>query len=48
MSHIEEYLENNRTPARSRANLTSAWSCYHEASRSARVYRWDTRVKCLF
>ena len=39
MSHIEEYLENNMTPAR-RTNLTSAWSCFHSASKSARVYRY--------
>lgn len=39
MSHIDEYLENNRTPAR-RANISSAWNCYHSANQSARVYRW--------
>ena len=39
MSHIEEYLEEH-TPSKRRAvNLTSAWSCYHSATKSARVYR---------
>ena len=42
MSHIEELLEheNLETPGKRRAaNLTSAWSCYHSANKSARVYR---------
>ena len=40
MSHIEELLENMQTPSKRRAaNLTSAWSCYHTANKSARVYR---------
>ena len=40
MSHILPFfLESNMMTPVKRANLTSAWSCFSSASKSARVYR---------
>jgi len=45
MSHIDQFLETYNTPAPKRTDITSAWDCYTNASKTAKLYSTNTGRK---